>query len=201
MTTVAVSCPEGTDPNDCGFDPAITLTAGPSTLHFVITYGDDYTVDQACQFSEIGGVCQITEIGDQSLLVTATDVDTETMTGISTTTSTSAFGADMLMTADITLVAGQTAGLDIVSTATATGTFAESSDSLLGTTTPTRSSTHTSAARTETSSSSGSSSSSSSSSRSSSATSSSSTRAPNAAATLAPGAAGLGLMGLVALLL
>ncbi|KAJ4376778.1 hypothetical protein N0V86_006896 [Didymella sp. IMI 355093] len=39
-TTMALNCPTGTDSNDCGLFPEMTLIYGPSTYHIDMGYGD-----------------------------------------------------------------------------------------------------------------------------------------------------------------
>lgn len=49
-TTMALACPSGTDDNDCGLFPYMTLVYGPSTYHLDMGVGDanDFTMTADC---------------------------------------------------------------------------------------------------------------------------------------------------------
>jgi hypothetical protein len=51
-TTMALNCPTGTDSNDCGLFPEMTLIYGPSTYHIDMGYGDAqaFTGSEDCTF-------------------------------------------------------------------------------------------------------------------------------------------------------
>ncbi|KAK7731041.1 hypothetical protein SLS53_008843 [Cytospora paraplurivora] len=71
-TSYFVTCPEGTDSNDCGMGPGMTYILGPSTYGIHATYYEDNTLDLGCKVAHETMTCVQTYTDDDNELITTT---------------------------------------------------------------------------------------------------------------------------------
>lgn len=162
QTTLVMGCAPGTDSDDCGFPAPITLTVGPSTLHYSASGLNQLLGEIDCKITASATAdCTLTQ-GLYSDSPTGTETGDEYLTPPASSTTTSALisGSDM-MWLEITITAGlekTAAAAAAAATATSTAANISSGDSSgvggsqSGSGAATATATATSAARTSTSS-------------------------------------------------
>ncbi|EXJ94174.1 hypothetical protein A1O1_02567 [Capronia coronata CBS 617.96] len=117
-TTIAVSCPTGTDDTDCGFADTLTVTVGPSTFRVEETF-ESLTVELECALTgTTAATCEETYVGpaymidsDQgdSAALTATALD-DINTQITTTAVTTTLSSTDIVFLPVTITAGPGSG-------------------------------------------------------------------------------------------
>lgn len=114
-TVLAINCPSGEDSTECGFDGAVTITEGPSTLHIVTTAAVD--AGDLAAATTAADTAAATSGADLSITVTVTldctrtgTADgtcayTEEVAGTTSASTTTLIGTD-LSEMPITITAG-----------------------------------------------------------------------------------------------
>lgn len=113
MTTYVISCPTGTSSDQCGFDPAMTITQGPTTAIMTIESSDGDPVE--------------TDIINCTIEGTTRAVCTANTIVVSSGQTTSGSSVSALSASDVQFVpVVVTAGVEKLSSPSATGTAASS---------------------------------------------------------------------------
>ncbi|KAF7960328.1 hypothetical protein EAE96_000015 [Botrytis aclada] len=97
-TTYLIACPAGSNPSTCNFQQPYTLTQGPSTVQYAMTFSGSTTMTLGCALSGSASMaCQATE-----LMPGTTKIASTTITGAA---ATSQFRAVSIVTDSAALLA------------------------------------------------------------------------------------------------